>query len=159
MAQITHTQATKFGDSNSNCCNAISSYNNTIYKSGEEAKIMNCSPQKLDIRHNGMRTDLKALGIDFWKQASFGSSVVHDPARGTPGLEGSSRHETRAGSGSWHPRARRTRVRSARAQHYSGVDRGEGGFDKAILLYSGNREWARYIRDKWPDLFVRSESR
>jgi len=66
MAQITHTQYIKIGDNNANCSNTIGSYNKTVYKSDEDARIMRwLSPLEPEERHHGVRSD-RFDGVGGW---------------------------------------------------------------------------------------------
>jgi len=58
MAQTTHMRSVNLYDSYSNCGNIIGSFNNTVYRSDEDAQIMRwLSPLEPNTRHQGVRTD------------------------------------------------------------------------------------------------------
>ena len=65
MAQTSHIQSVT-GDGNAHCNNIIGSFNNTFYKSDEDAQIMRwLSPLEPNNRHQGVRTD-RFDGVGDW---------------------------------------------------------------------------------------------
>ena len=66
MAHTTDTRSVNIGDNNAHCGNIIGSFNNTFYKSDEDAQIMRwLSPLEPNNRHQGVRTD-RLGGIGDW---------------------------------------------------------------------------------------------
>jgi len=66
MAQTANTQSVTMGNGNSHCENIIGSFNNTVYKSDEDAEIMRwLSPLEPGKRHQGVRTD-RFAGVGDW---------------------------------------------------------------------------------------------
>ena len=66
MALTANTHLVKFGDSNVNCGHITGSFNTTIYKSKEDAKIMGwLSPLKPENRHDSVRTN-RFEGVGDW---------------------------------------------------------------------------------------------
>ena len=66
MAHATRTQSIKFGDRNENCGNTIGSYNTIVFKSSEDAQIMQwLSPLEPKMRHQGVR-DERFDGVGDW---------------------------------------------------------------------------------------------
>ena len=66
MAHTTHTQSVNIGNNNAHCGNIVGSFNNTFYKSDEDAQIMRwLSPLEPNNRHQGVRTD-RLGGVGDW---------------------------------------------------------------------------------------------
>ena len=66
MAQTTHIQSIRVGDESAHSGNITNSFNNTVYKSGEDAQIMRwLSPLEPNTRHQGVRTD-RFDGVGDW---------------------------------------------------------------------------------------------
>jgi len=66
MAQTTHTHSVNIGDNNDRCGNIIGSFNNTFYKSDEDAQIMRwLSPLEPNNRHQSVRTS-RFGGVGDW---------------------------------------------------------------------------------------------
>jgi len=66
MAQPTHRRSINVGSGNSNCANITHSFNNTFYKSDEDAQIMRwLSPLEPNNRHQGVRTE-RFEGVGNW---------------------------------------------------------------------------------------------
>ena len=66
MAQTTHAHSVNIGDNNNQCGNVIGSFNNTFFKSDEDAQIMRwLSPLEPQHRHQSVRTD-RFSGVGGW---------------------------------------------------------------------------------------------
>ena len=96
MAQTTLTQSIKFGDNNINSGNTIASYNKTVYKSDEDARIMRwLSPLEPENRHHGVRTDrfsgggnwlLETSELREWRGGGGGAEKAVLFCSGNPGV-------------------------------------------------------------------------
>ena len=96
MAQTTLTQSIKFGDNNFNSGNTIGSYNKTVYKSDEDARIMHwLSPLQPEIRHHGVRNDrfggvgnwlLETSEFREWREGKGGADKAVLFCAGNPGV-------------------------------------------------------------------------
>ena len=66
-------QSVSIGDGNAHCGNIIGSFNNTFYRSDEDARIMRwLFPLEPNIRHQGVRNDwLEGVGDWFLETGEF----------------------------------------------------------------------------------------
>ena len=66
MANTTDRRSVNIGNNNAHCGNVVGSFNNTFYKSDEDAQIMSwLSPLEPNNRHQGVRTD-RLGGVGDW---------------------------------------------------------------------------------------------
>jgi len=89
-------QSTTFGDNNANCGNIIGSYNNTVYKSDEDAQVMRwLSPLEPSNRHRDVRTErldgvgnwlLETRGFREWMGSDGGAEKAVLFCSGNPGV-------------------------------------------------------------------------
>ena len=85
MAQTSHMNSISFGSGNTNCGNIIGSYNNTFYKSDEDAQILRwLSPLEPNTRHQGVRTN-QFEGVGEWL---LGTSKFQEWRRSENGADG-----------------------------------------------------------------------
>ena len=96
MAQTIHRQSVDIGDGNSNCGNVTGSFNNTFYKSDEDAQIMRwLSPLEPNARHQGVRTGrfggvgdwlLETSEFREWREGKGGADKAVLFCSGNPGV-------------------------------------------------------------------------
>ena len=96
MAQTSHTLSVSFGDDNAHCGNIIGSFNNTFYKSDEDAQILRwLSPLEPNSRHQGVRTDrfdgvgnwfLETSEFREWRDSEGGTDKAVLFCSGNPGV-------------------------------------------------------------------------